>query len=111
MKLKYKDIPRIKAKLLIKQDYLCPICLRDFRKMPSKEICLDHNHNNGKVRAVLCRGCNSMEGKVRRLFIRVGLQKRFVNYSEFLEALSLYTYYPETNYIHPKFKVKNVKQK
>jgi hypothetical protein len=74
--------------------------------MPSKERCLDHNHKNGRIRGVLCRGCNSMEGKVHRAFIRVGLQNKGVLYPQFLINLSSYTHHKELKYIHPTFKVK-----
>ena len=88
----------------------CPICYRDLLEMKQRDICLDHNHKNGKIRAVLCRGCNSMEGKVYRAFVRVGLQKQGVNYHKFLFGLSNYVNYKETNYIHPKFKEKRTKK-
>lgn len=112
MKLKYKDIPKIKKQLRIHQKDKCAICLRSFKRMSSKEICLDHDHKTGYIRAVLCRGCNSMEGKVYRTFVRMGLEKRKVNYFNFL--VNLANYYMEyvllkikgTDYIHPKFKEK-----
>lgn len=109
MKLKYKDIPRIKKKLLLEQKNICPICDRDLSKLPSKQVCLDHNHKSGKIRAVLCRGCNSMEGKVYKLFVRMGLRNQGVEYRLFLIGLQYYIDYPETKYIHPKHKEKKVK--
>jgi hypothetical protein len=104
MKLKYKDIPRIKKVLLQKQGFICPICDRDLNTLKPRDICLDHNHTNGKVRAVLCRGCNSMEGKVYRLYVRLGLRNQGVEYTKILIGLSKYTSYKETKYIHPKYK-------
>ena len=109
MKLKYKDIPRIKSELCFKQGNRCPICQRRIPDLKPRDRCLDHNHKNGKIRAVLCRGCNSMEGKTHRAFIRVGLQNQKVDYTNFLIGLALYTEYPETEYIHPSFKEKKVK--
>ena len=44
-------------KLLIKQNNCCAICSKDFKE---ERICLDHNHNNGKVRGLLCVSCNFM---------------------------------------------------
>jgi hypothetical protein len=112
MRLKYKDIPKIKEKLLKKQLHICPICLRDLLVLPKRDICLDHNHKTGRIRAVLCRGCNSMEGKVWRAFQRVGLAKAGIDYESFLVNLSLYNFNYNretgygTKYIHPKFKEK-----
>lgn len=106
VKIKYKDIPRIKKKLIKQQNGLCLICQRYFVNLKSREICLDHNHKNGKIRAVLCRGCNSMEGKVYKAFVRMGLQKAGVDYYGFLRGLSEYLFIKETKYIHPKFKEK-----
>lgn len=108
MKLRYKDIGRVKLELCKLQDNICPICNRSFLDMKVRDICLDHNHKNGKIRAVLCRGCNSMEGKVYRAFVRVGLKNQGVDYYAFLDGLKEYVDYPETNYIHPKFKEKKI---
>jgi hypothetical protein len=110
MKLKYKDIPIIKKELVKIQEGLCPICERQLDTLKNRDICLDHNHINGKIRAVLCRGCNSMEGKVYRAFVRVGLKNQGVDYKNFLIGLQLYLGYPETKYIHPKFKGKKIKK-
>lgn len=106
MKLKYKDIPAVKQELLVIQDWTCPICLRDLDKLKSRDLCLDHNHVNGKVRAVLCRSCNAIEGKLYKAFIRYGLRKASINYVKFAYALADYITYPETDYIHPKHKEK-----
>lgn len=32
-----------------------------------KDICLDHDHKSGHIRAVLCRNCNGIEGKLFNL--------------------------------------------
>lgn len=111
MKLRYKDIPRIKDELMINQSDYCPICKRDLViDVPKRDRCLDHNHKTGHIRAVLCRGCNSMEGKVYRAFVRVGLRNQGVDYVEFLKGLIEYQSVQETKYIHPKFKEKKVKK-
>lgn len=56
-----KDITIVLAK---QQNYICPLCGRDLRKMPNKDWVLDHDHKSGDLRSVLCRNCNGMEGKV-----------------------------------------------
>ena len=48
--------------LLEKQDGKCAIC-----KRPPKEgkiLCVDHCHGTGKVRGLLCHGCNTAIGKL-----------------------------------------------
>lgn len=53
--------------LLEKQGGLCPICGIDMLKfIPAKDRCVDHSHKDGKIRAVLCRNCNGLLGKITR---------------------------------------------
>lgn len=35
--------------------------------MATRDLCLDHDHKSGHVRAVLCRNCNGIEGKIFNL--------------------------------------------
>ena len=49
--------------LLTRQYGSCKICLRSFEQL--KRVCVDHNHETGKVRALLCGQCNSALGLVR----------------------------------------------
>lgn len=46
-------------KRLEAQEYKCPICGRDLRE---DRPCLDHCHETGKRRAVLCHRCNKALG-------------------------------------------------
>lgn len=57
-----KEMADVKARLLKAQDGCCPLC--DMELTDPKDICLDHCHVTGHIRAVLCRNCNAMEGKV-----------------------------------------------
>ena len=51
-------------KLVKQQDGVCFICHRDPRAFTSKKyrhnLCVDHDHNTGEIRGLLCRNCNSM---------------------------------------------------
>lgn len=44
------------------QKGVCAICKRDAAR------CVDHNHKTGKIRALLCRKCNSGLGQFREDF-------------------------------------------
>ena len=107
--LKVKELAEVKRRLLILQSNTCMICHRNLKEMSSRNVCLDHNHENGMVRAVLCRSCNALEGKFYRLFIRYGLKKAGVDYQDFLFNMMRYVAFPETVMIHPKFKPKKQK--
>ena len=47
------------------QQGLCLICSSAFESMPSKHIHIDHCHETGKVRGVLCHYCNIGIGNFR----------------------------------------------
>lgn len=40
----------------------CVICDRQFTEKGGTRPCVDHCHSSGKVRAILCNGCNAMLG-------------------------------------------------
>ena len=42
------------------QDGLCALC-----DLPMKNTYIDHDHNTGKLRALLCSNCNTGLGKLR----------------------------------------------
>jgi len=54
LKRRYDLTPEEYANLLISQDNKCAICSKDFDQTP----CVDHDHKTGKVRGLLCLGCN-----------------------------------------------------
>ena len=47
---------------LIDQGNCCAICGTDVPGGGHKNLYVDHNHNTGKVRGLLCRNCNLMIG-------------------------------------------------
>ena len=101
IQLQRKDIPIIKEKLLIKQKGLCLICGRNLNELDSFERCLDHNHTTWMVRAVLCRQCNALEGKIHRSFIRAGAKNKGIDYEEFLKGLLKFQKKKDTKYRYP----------
>jgi len=46
--------------LLAQQNGVCAIC-----REPDRELCVDHDHKTGRVRSLLCGGCNSAIGFLR----------------------------------------------
>jgi hypothetical protein len=42
------------------QNDVCAIC-----REPGRELCVDHDHKTGRVRALLCSACNSAIGNLR----------------------------------------------
>lgn len=66
------------ATLVARQDNLCAIC-----RLPppeGKQLFVDHNHSTGKVRALLCHGCNSGLGMFQED------PERLLNAVEYLKA-------------------------
>jgi len=48
--------------ILAAQGWKCPICGKAIEPN-SSDACLDHNHNTGEIRGVLCRACNGYIGR------------------------------------------------
>lgn len=49
--------------MLVDQNYCCSICAEPQRD--SKRLAVDHDHDTGRVRGLLCHECNLMLGKAR----------------------------------------------
>ena len=49
-------------KMLVDQDYKCVIC--NTKYSDTKKLHVDHCHNTGKVRGLLCSNCNNGMGKL-----------------------------------------------
>lgn len=49
-------------RLLAKQDKQCAICKID---VTPKRLCVDHDHDNGRIRGLLCRSCNLAIGLLK----------------------------------------------
>lgn len=59
-------------KVFVFQEGVCFVCGR-----PSigKRLALDHSHDSGIARALLCHACNALLGKIENNFKRFGLHK------------------------------------
>lgn len=69
LKRKYNlTVEDLKA-MRVSQKNSCAICLEVFAK--TRDMHLDHDHNTGKVRALLCRSCNHMIGNAKEDITRM----------------------------------------
>lgn len=85
-RIKSSEIATIRKRIIAIQGGLCPICdvnLINTGKIPA----LDHDHDHGHIRGVLCANCNGLEGKVSNLAVR---GKRNMTYLQWLERLVAY---------------------
>lgn len=46
----------------IAQNFECALCKKHELETPRKCLCVDHNHDTGKVRELLCESCNQALG-------------------------------------------------
>lgn len=52
--------------LLEQHDHLCGIC-REPEKIDRWQLCVDHDHETGRVRGLLCRRCGNAQDRVALL--------------------------------------------
>jgi len=64
MKKNYGITMEDKEKILEIQEYACAICSVKL-ELIERSSCVDHNHDTGAVRGVICHNCNSMLGGAR----------------------------------------------
>lgn len=83
-RIKLKEVPDLRKKLLRSQRNICPLCGCTIR--PDQAV-LDHDHDTGRVRQVLHRQCNQIEGRVLNWVSRSGQN---VHPAVFLENLLMY---------------------
>lgn len=60
---RYGITPEQFDSLMARQSGRCKICLVQFESL--SKACIDHNHDTGKVRALLCKHCNAALGMLR----------------------------------------------
>ncbi len=58
--------------MFIEQRGRCAICGKHQSSL-NRVLCVDHNHDTGKVRALLCNGCNTLVGAADNPLIDVVL--------------------------------------
>ena len=50
---------------LVSQEYRCDCCKEPLHLENRQSVHLDHNHETGQVRGILCRSCNYMVGHAK----------------------------------------------
>ena len=50
----------------------CPLCGRAMNSVEARNQVVDHDHKTGRIRGILCRNCNGLEGKIKNLCVRAG---------------------------------------
>lgn len=68
--------------MLVAQGYICYLC-GDLPKRPSPNLVVDHDHETGKIRGLLCPGCNKGLGHFRD---NPALMRRAASYVEKVAA-------------------------
>ena len=86
-KLRPKDIAQVRQDILDQQQGRCALCAQVIE--PGKAV-LDHDHNTGRIRGVLHRGCNALEGIItnslpRNLITPARLAVIFQNWTQYHE--------------------------
>lgn len=106
------DVTSLRRQLSVHQKYKCPICGGTVATTGR----LDHDHDTGHVRGVLCNTCNRNEGKVKAAvkFMTKLLELGRKDYLQWLINLVKYLEYHRENpsgLIHPTFDYEKGKQK
>ena len=52
-------------KMSLQQNHKCAICGSSEMNYKNKVLCVDHNHTNGEIRALLCGLCNTGLGNFK----------------------------------------------
>lgn len=60
-----KLLEKYRAPLLEIQNNRCACCGREFRSAAERVATLDHDHDTGELRGLICKRCNLVLGKVK----------------------------------------------
>ena len=71
LKLRYNVTPEQVQEAFVKQNGACAICFSVSRK-----LVVDHDHDTGEFRGLLCRGCNAALGVVEANLDRIAAYLR-----------------------------------
>ena len=66
------EVAVVRARLLKQQGFKCAVCGCSLKGRVRGGATLDHDHDTGVCRGVLCKVCNTGEGKLRTVAVRYG---------------------------------------
>lgn len=89
-KLKAKEVEDVKRELIIAQGFMCPLCGASLRNRSLSKLALDHCHDSGYIRGVLCMGCNRVEGIVKKAILQWGRTSGTKAQAKYIKSLSEY---------------------
>lgn len=107
-KLTKSQADQLRVQLIKAQGNRCAICEANLDHVGGRP-CLDHDHETGLIRGVLCSNCNGIEGQIRNLANRA---KRFNSIPEWVKSLMDYWEWHKNNpskFIYPLHKTKEQK--
>jgi hypothetical protein len=70
LRFSYNLTPQDVAHLLVKQNGYCNDCGKDLERTDGKRSaawCIDHNHETGKVRGLICYSCNTAVRSISKM--------------------------------------------
>lgn len=106
-RIKAKDIPALRDAIAATQENKCWLCKIDLSVVTP---CLDHDHQTGRIRSVLCQNCNGIEGKINNLARRAKRDgTKFDFLDKILEYWSKHSANPREE-IHPTHKTQDEKR-
>ena len=74
--------------MLKNQNYKCFICTKKFNNInPSLKPCVDHDHETGKIRSILCLKCNFSIGLLSEDIITISNMKDYLHKNKTDELL------------------------
>lgn len=107
-RLKASEVVKVRVALQKRQENKCAVCQRPFA---GKVVgCLDHNHQTGHIRGVLCRACNRLEGQVNNRVTMAGGKADPIALLEGLLAYWKHHATPRIKYLHPTHKTEAEKR-
>ena len=74
-KLRYREIAQVRQQRLDQQQGNCSLC----GEIIDGDAVLDHDHQTGRIRQVLHRGCNALLGKIENNLTRNRVTKQRLN--------------------------------
>ena len=63
--------------MLVNQNFSCAICKTHMSECTKQGLCVDHDHETGQVRGLLCKGCNIALGEAKE---NTETLKEMINY-------------------------------